>query len=62
MSGLTPVTGFWTKFATRFIDETVLSAPKFVKAITLLNRRLAEALDGEGSVGNGDFDCGGDAD
>ena len=49
--------GVLDKVCNEIYDETVLSAPKFVKAITLLNRRLAEALDGEGSVGNGDFDA-----
>ena len=33
--------GVLDKVCNEIYDETVLSAPKFVKAITLLNRRLA---------------------
>ena len=49
--------GVLDKVCNEIYDETVLSAPKFVKAITLLNRRLADALNGKSSVGNGDFDA-----
>ena len=49
--------GVLDKVCNEIYDETALSAPKFVKAITLLNRRLADALNGKGSVGNGDFDA-----
>ncbi len=49
--------GALDKVCNEIYDETALSAPKFVKAITLLNRRLADALNGKGSVGNGDFDA-----
>lgn len=38
-------------------DEDVLSVPKFVKAVTLLNHRILGALKGKNSVGRGDFDA-----
>ena len=49
--------GALDKVCGEIYDETMLSAPKFVKAITLLNRRLVEALNGGNPVGNGDFDA-----
>ena len=38
-------------------DEEKLSAPKFVKAITLLNRHLLTALKGEDSLWDGEYDA-----
>lgn len=38
-------------------DEEKLSAPKFVKAITLLNRHLLSTLKGESLLWNGEYDA-----
>ena len=45
------------KICAEIYAEEKLSAQKFVKAITMLNQRLAKALKGEELLHNGDFDA-----
>ena len=45
------------KICAEIYAEDKLSAPKFVKAVTMLNQRLTKALKGEEQLHKGDFDA-----